>query len=77
MRSFLVTVSCTDMYMTVKYTPEIEYFGKLYMEGHSEDLECYAVGSAKNEIVLKMPVFRNQCGILQAKSANSNRLVPY
>lgn len=68
---FSVTVSCTEMYMTVKYVPEIEFFGKMYMQGYSENLECYTRGSGRKAIVLKVPVFRNQCGIMQAKSANN------
>lgn len=61
------------MYMTVKYKPEVDFFGKVYMQGYSENLECYAKGLGKNEIVLKLPVFRNQCGITQARSDYNNR----
>lgn len=61
------------MYMTVKYNPEVEFFGKIYMQGYSENLECYAKGLGKEEIILKIPVFRNQCGVTPARSDFNNR----
>lgn len=61
------------MYMTVKYKPEIEFFGKMYMQGYSEHLECFAKGLGKGEIILKIPVFRNQCGLVQARSNYKDR----
>lgn len=61
--------------MTVKYQPEIEFFGKIYMQGYSESLECYAKGLGKQGLVLKVPVFRNQCGVIQARSDYNNRWV--
>lgn len=59
--------------MIVKYNPEIDFFGKMYMQGYSENLECYAKGMGEQEVVLRMPVFRNQCGIIQARSSYNNK----
>lgn len=61
------------MYMTIKYTPELDFLGKIYMQGYSDSLECNTKGSGRQQIVLKMPLFRNQCGILQAKTNYNNR----
>lgn len=59
--------------MTIRYDPEIDFFGKVYMQGFSENPECYATGQGKfTNIILKLPLLSNKCGITKA-AGNYNR----
>lgn len=70
---FLVNVSCSESLMAISYQPETDFHGKLYMQGYSENPECYVVGQGKYTLVtLKLPLLTSQCGIVKADSP-SNR----
>lgn len=61
------------MYLIVKYVPEVEFFGKIYMQGYSENLMCYVKGLGRREIVLKIPAAASQCGITLARTKFNDR----
>lgn len=52
--------------MTVTYTPEMDFNGRMYMDGYSEQPVCYARGGGTVQVQLKLPVMSEQCGILRA-----------
>lgn len=59
--------------MTIQYDPEIDFLGKLYIQGFSDNPECYALGQGRfTTIVLKLPLLSNKCGIIKA-AGNFNR----
>ncbi|XP_060528919.1 uncharacterized protein LOC132703587 isoform X2 [Cylas formicarius] len=75
-RCLNINVSCSESYVTVKYSPEIDFRGKIYMQGYSENGECYAVGQGKQTVVtLKLSFLTSQCGIIKADSPY-NRSLP-
>ncbi|XP_019870370.2 uncharacterized protein LOC109598907 [Aethina tumida] len=66
-RCINITVNCSETYMTVRYNPETDFQGRIYMEGYSDHPECYASGQGKNTVVsLKLPLLTSQCGITKA-----------
>lgn len=67
---FLVTVTCTDSNLTVKYQPEVDFFGRVYMQGYSENIECYTKGQGRKTLILRVPLHQNQCGITRATADN-------
>lgn len=71
-----VSVDCTETYMTIKYKPENDFNGKIYMRGYSENLECFALGKGGDVVTLKIPLLAPQCGISQANS-ELNRYTPH
>ncbi|KAH1001360.1 hypothetical protein HUJ05_010884 [Dendroctonus ponderosae] len=71
-RCLNITVSCTESYMTIRYQPETNFHGKLYMHGNSENKECFVVGQGKFTMVtLKLQLLTNECGIVKADSPTS------
>ncbi|KAH1009360.1 hypothetical protein HUJ04_001723 [Dendroctonus ponderosae] len=74
-RCLNITVSCTESYMTIRYQPETNFHGKLYMHGNSENKECFVVGQGKFTMVtLKLQLLTNECGIVKADSPTSRNL---
>ncbi|XP_018568648.1 uncharacterized protein LOC108908940 isoform X2 [Anoplophora glabripennis] len=72
-RCLNISVSCTETYMTIQYVPEIKFFGKVYMQGFSENPQCYATGQGKFTVIsLKLPLLASKCGIIKA-AGNLNR----
>ncbi|KAF5298149.1 hypothetical protein FQA39_LY02573 [Lamprigera yunnana] len=69
-RCLNITVSCSDTFLNVVYEPEVDFHGKLYMSGYSDNLQCYVNGKGKQSITLKLPLFNNRCGISIAKNLN-------
>ncbi|KAJ8986008.1 hypothetical protein NQ317_013892 [Molorchus minor] len=62
-----ITVSCSPTYMTVEYNPETNFFGKVYMQGYSENPECFAIGHGKFTLItLKLSLLTSSCGIYRA-----------
>nr|CAI5868275.1 unnamed protein product [Callosobruchus analis] len=75
-RCLNITVSCSETYMRIRYQPEIKFHGKLYMQGFSENAECYAVGSStRNEVILKLPILTSSCGITEADGSQNRTLM--
>ncbi|XP_076265631.1 uncharacterized protein LOC143199593 isoform X2 [Rhynchophorus ferrugineus] len=75
-RCLNVSVSCSETFMTISYRPELDFRGKLYMQGNSENPACFAwgQGSFKN-VTLKLPLLTSQCGIIKADSPNNRTLL--
>ncbi|KAK5645478.1 hypothetical protein RI129_006778 [Pyrocoelia pectoralis] len=72
-RCLNVTVTCTETYITVNYQPEVPFNGKVYMSGYSDNIRCYMIGNNTEEIVLKIPLLEDQCGITKAVTVHLNR----
>ncbi|CAH1118952.1 unnamed protein product [Phaedon cochleariae] len=63
-----ITVSCSETYMTVRYNPEIDFVGKMFMQGFSDNPSCSADGEGKFHITtLRLPLLSGQCGIIKAE----------
>lgn len=69
----LVSVSCTESYLTVKYVPEINFSGRVYMQGYSDKVECYVKGQGLKPLILRIPLSQNFCGITKARANPSNQ----
>ncbi|KAJ8918619.1 hypothetical protein NQ315_013125 [Exocentrus adspersus] len=68
-----ISVTCSETYMTINYDPEVDFFGKLYMQGFSDDPQCYRIGEGKFSLIsLKLPLLSSKCGIIKA-TGNFNR----
>ncbi|KAK4875890.1 hypothetical protein RN001_012312 [Aquatica leii] len=67
-RCLNISVTCSETHVMVHYKPEINFNGKLYMNGYSQNLECYVKGNGVQTVNLKIPLFGNRCGIREAKS---------
>ncbi|XP_066149792.1 uncharacterized protein [Euwallacea fornicatus] len=75
-RCLNITVSCSQSYMTVRYQPEIDFRGKLYMQRNSENPACFVVGQGKYTMVtLKLQLLTSQCGIVKADSPTNRTLM--
>ncbi|XP_030758792.1 uncharacterized protein LOC115884372 [Sitophilus oryzae] len=75
-RCLNISVSCSESYMTIRYQPELEFRGKLYMQGNSENPQCFVWGQGKfNTITLKLPLLTSQCGIIKADSPTNRTLL--
>ncbi|CAH1998224.1 unnamed protein product [Acanthoscelides obtectus] len=75
-RCLNITVSCSETYMRIRYQPELNFHGKLYMQGFSENTVCYALGdSTKNEVILKLPILEKNCGITEADGSQNRTLM--
>ncbi|XP_057669969.1 uncharacterized protein LOC130902128 [Diorhabda carinulata] len=62
-----ISVTCSETYMTINYKPEINFKGKMYMEGFSDNPVCSANGQGGyNAISLQIPLLTGQCGIIKA-----------
>lgn len=70
-----ITVNCTDDHMTIRFQPEMKYSGRIYMQGYSENQECYAEGSGHAAVILKIPLTPQKCGIVKAKSSLNSTLL--
>lgn len=70
-----ITVNCTDDHMTVRFQPEVKYSGRIYMQGFSENQECYAEGAGHAPVILKIPLTPQKCGIVKAKSSLNSTLL--
>ncbi|KAJ8964562.1 hypothetical protein NQ314_004866, partial [Rhamnusium bicolor] len=66
-RCLNISVSCSQTYMRMVYDPEQNFFGKVYMQGYSDNPECYAIGQGRFKLItLKLPLLSSKCGILRA-----------
>ncbi|CAH1101390.1 unnamed protein product [Psylliodes chrysocephalus] len=62
-----ITVSCTETYMSIEYDPDVNFNGRMYMEGYSEKEICSTIGQGRyHPISLKIPLLTGQCGIIKA-----------
>ncbi|XP_072388554.1 uncharacterized protein [Diabrotica undecimpunctata] len=62
-----ISVSCSETYMTVSYKPEINFRGKMYMEGYSDNNICAVSGKGIYQTIsLQIPLLTGQCGIIKA-----------
>lgn len=52
--------------------PKTTFMGRMYMEGYSEQPECFVRGSGNNVAILKLALLSGQCGIIKA-TAPDNR----
>ena len=52
--------------MTVEFEPRMRFMGRMYMEGYSEQPECFAKGSGTEVVALKLSLLSEQCGIIKA-----------
>ncbi|XP_025829988.1 uncharacterized protein LOC112904367 [Agrilus planipennis] len=67
-----VTVTCTEKLMAITFTPEMNFKGKLYLQGYSEHSECYSVGQGYRMVMLKIPLLDQHCGLTVARSKGLN-----
>lgn len=71
-----INVSCSETYMTIRYHPETDFHGKLYMQGYSENPQCFVLGQGKyNLITLKLPLLTSECGVSKADSSINRTLL--
>lgn len=63
-----MSVTCTETDLRVRYQPEVNFQGKMYMLGYSEDLECYTAGNGFEPILLVLPLAKRSCGVSEAFS---------
>ncbi|KAG5894169.1 hypothetical protein JTB14_001864 [Gonioctena quinquepunctata] len=71
-----ISVSCSETYMSIRYDPEMDFFGKLYMLGYSESPPCYSIGRGKLQIItLNIPLFLDRCGIIKAEDPLNRTLL--
>lgn len=52
--------------MTVTFTPGMDFIGRMYMDGYSEQPLCSARGRGTVQVELRLPVMSEQCGIVRA-----------
>ncbi|CAH0556103.1 unnamed protein product [Brassicogethes aeneus] len=75
-RCINISVQCSETYMTIKYNPETEFQGRIYMQGYSENPECFASGEGKGTMVtLKLQLLTKQCGIIKANGMGNRTLL--
>ncbi|KAL3269282.1 hypothetical protein HHI36_008358 [Cryptolaemus montrouzieri] len=74
-RCLNITVTCTEEYLTVTYLPEINFLGRMYMQGYSDHPECHVNGQGFNKLNLKLHLTSSQCGIIEAIGPNSRKLL--
>ncbi|XP_044739441.1 uncharacterized protein LOC123300849 [Chrysoperla carnea] len=72
-----LTVSCTDVDMFIKYTPDRKFDGRIYMQGYSEVKDCNEYGHGNTTIVLHIGVLKRTCGLIEAMSSDKNRSLVY
>ncbi|KAJ8940682.1 hypothetical protein NQ318_017732 [Aromia moschata] len=71
-----ISVTCSPTYMTAEYDPEVNFFGKVYMQGYSENPECFAIGQGRYKVVtLKLPLLTSSCGIFRAEGTLNRTLL--
>ncbi|XP_044261886.1 uncharacterized protein LOC123009553 isoform X2 [Tribolium madens] len=70
-----ISITCSETYMTVEYTPDMNFLGRMYMEGYSENLECFAKGHGTETVALKLPIISEQCGIIKAIAPDNRTLL--
>lgn len=66
---FSVSVSCSSNQMTVKYTPEQSFNGKMYISGYSEVKPCYASGNNLDVVQINLPLNSSFCGLTEARTS--------
>lgn len=53
--------------MSIEYDPDVNFNGRMYMEGYSEKEICSTIGQGRyHPISLKIPLLTGQCGIIKA-----------
>nr|XP_023023455.1 uncharacterized protein LOC111511655 [Leptinotarsa decemlineata] len=71
-----VSVSCSETYMSIRYDPETDFIGKMYIQGYSESPPCFSNGKGKYEIVsLNIPLVSGKCGIIKAEGPFNRTLL--
>lgn len=62
--------------MTIVYNPDMNFSGRLYMQGYSDMKQCYANGMGNDDqVVLKLPLLTFQCGISKANDSSNRSLL--
>ncbi|KAK9737821.1 PAN domain [Popillia japonica] len=67
-----LSVTCPSNEMVIKYTPNVNFYGKIYLKGYSENQGCYVKGHGLESLILRFSLQAKQCGVQQAIS-NTNR----
>ncbi|XP_017780788.1 PREDICTED: uncharacterized protein LOC108565714 [Nicrophorus vespilloides] len=70
-----ITVTCSRDEMLVRFQPDNPFRGRLYMNGYSDNPECYALGNDRAPITLRLPLVMHRCGILEARSPINRTLM--
>lgn len=55
--------------MTIKYTPEQSFTGKIYISGYSDVKPCYAPGDNLDVVQINLPLNSTFCGLTEARTA--------
>lgn len=74
-RCLNITVTCTEESITINYRPEVNFLGRIYMQGYSDNPECFTKGQGFKQLSLKLPLPSSQCGIREAVTPDNRRLL--
>ncbi|RZC38532.1 uncharacterized protein BDFB_011024, partial [Asbolus verrucosus] len=70
-----ISITCSETYMTVTYSPKMKFIGRMYMEGYSEQPECFVTGRGTETLALKLSVLSTQCGVIKAVAPENRTLM--